>query len=59
MPYSTQDIRNIALVGQAGAGKTLLAEALLAQSGAIRSKASLARGTTVCDIDPQEKSQLN
>ena len=55
MPYSTQDIRNIALVGQAGAGKTLLAEALLAQSGAIRSKGSLARGTTVCDFDPLEK----
>jgi elongation factor G len=59
MPYSTQDIRNIALVGQAGAGKTLLAEALLAQSGAIRSKGSLARGTTVCDFDPQEKALLH
>ena len=59
MPYSTPDIRNIALVGQAGAGKTLLAEALLAQSGAIRSKGSLARGTTVCDFDPQEKSLLH
>jgi elongation factor G len=59
MPYTTQDIRNIALVGQAGAGKTLLAEALLAQSGAIRSKGSLARGTTVCDFDPQEKNLLH
>ena len=59
MPYTTQDIRNIALVGQAGAGKTLLAEALLAQSGAIRTKGSLARGTTVCDFDPQEKSLLH
>ena len=59
MPYTTEDIRNIALVGQAGAGKTLLAEALLAQSGAIRTKGSLARGTTVCDFDPQEKAQLH
>jgi elongation factor G len=59
MPYSTPDIRNIALVGQAGAGKTLLAEALLAQSGAIQSKGSLARGTTVCDSDPQEKALLH
>jgi elongation factor G len=59
MPYSTSDIRNIALVGPAGAGKTLLAEALLAQSGAIRSKGSLARGTTVCDSDPQEKALLH
>jgi len=59
MPYTTADIRNLALVGQAGAGKTLLAEALLAHSGAIRSKGSLARGTTVCDYDPQEKSLLH
>ncbi len=59
MPYSTADIRNLALVGQAGAGKTLLAEALLAHSGSIRSKGSLARGTTVCDFDPQEKSLLH
>ena len=59
MPYTTADIRNLALVGQAGAGKTLLAEALLAHSGAIRSKGSLARGTTVCDFDPQEKSLLH
>ncbi len=56
MPYTTADIRNIALVGQAGAGKTLLAEALLAQTGAIKTRGSLARGTTVCDFDPQEKA---
>jgi elongation factor G len=55
MAYSTQDIRNIALVGQAGAGKTLLAESLLTESGAIRARGSLERGTTVCDFDPQEK----
>ena len=55
MAYSTSDIRNIALVGQAGAGKTLLAEALLLEAGATRSRGSLERGTTVCDFDPQEK----
>src|SRR5262245_12102568 len=55
MAYSTSDIRNIALVGQAGAGKTLLAESLLAEAGAIRGKGSLERGTTVCDFDPQER----
>ncbi len=59
MPYTTADIRNIALVGQAGAGKTLLAEALLAHSGAIHAKGSLERGSTVCDFDPQEKAQLH
>lgn len=56
MAYSTADIRNIALVGPAGAGKTLLAEALLLESGAIRARGSLERGTTVCDFDPQEKA---
>ena len=55
MANNTADIRNLALVGQAGAGKTLLAEALLFDAGAIRAKGSLARGTTVCDYDPQEK----
>jgi len=55
MGYTTQDIRNIALVGSAGAGKTLLLEALLHQAGATRSKGSLQRGTTVSDFDAQEK----
>src|SRR5690606_15201879 len=56
MAYSTADIRNIALVGPAGAGKTLLAEALLLEGGAIRSRGSLERGTTACDFDPQERA---
>ena len=59
MAYSTTDIRNIALVGQAGAGKTLLTESLLEQAGAIRTRGSLERGTTVCDFDPQEKRLLH
>ena len=53
--YTTADIRNIALVGHAGSGKTWLAEALLHKTGAIPAKGSLERGTTVCDFDPMEK----
>ncbi len=55
MTRATGDIRNIALVGHAGVGKTLLAEALLFGAGSIRAKGSLVRGTTVCDHDPQAR----
>jgi elongation factor G len=55
MGYSTQGIRNIALVGSAAGGKTLLLESLLLQAGAIRNKGSLQRGGTVSDFDAQEK----
>ncbi len=55
MSYGTADIRNIALVGQAASGKTLLTEALLFKAGAIRAMGDLVRGTTVCDHDPLEK----
>jgi elongation factor G len=55
MASTVADIRNLALVGPASAGKTLLTEALLLEAGAIRAKGSLQRGTTVCDYDPQER----
>jgi elongation factor G len=53
--YSTEAIRTIALVGHTGAGKTTLAEALLAKAGAIASAGSVEKGNTVCDFDPLEK----
>ena len=49
------DIRTLALVGPAAAGKTSLAEVLLQQSGAIGAMGSLERGTTVSDYDPIER----
>ncbi|MDA1118357.1 MAG: elongation factor G [Proteobacteria bacterium] len=48
-------LRTIALVGQAGSGKTSLAEALLARAGAVPAGGSIERGTTVCDYTPLEK----
>jgi len=53
--YSTESIRTAALVGHTGAGKTTLAEALLAKAGAIASAGSVEKGNTVCDFDPLEK----
>jgi len=55
IPAAIQAIRTIALVGQTGAGKTSLAEALLHRSGAIGAPGSLDRGTTVSDFDPMER----
>ncbi len=54
--YSIHDIRNIAMVGHAGAGKTSLIEALLHSSGTIHTQGSVVRGDTVCDFEEQEKS---
>ena len=56
---SIDGIRTLALVGQAGCGKTTLAEALLARAGAISAPGSIERGATVCDYTPLEKSVLH
>src|SRR6476469_2522629 len=54
--YATENIRTVALVGDGAAGKTTLAEALLARTGAIPAAGSVERGTTVSDFDPIEKT---
>jgi elongation factor G len=52
---AVESIRTLALVGPAAAGKTSLAEALLAAAGAIAAPGSLERGTTVSDFDALER----
>jgi elongation factor G len=55
MPYSTEAIRTVALLGHTACGKTSLAEALLHGAGVTGSPGNLDRGSTVCDYDPLER----
>jgi len=53
--HETGTIRNVALLGHSGAGKTLLVEQLLVKAGVLGEPGSLERGSTVSDFDPLER----
>ncbi len=53
--YQTNEIKNIALLGSAGSGKTTLAEAMLFESGVTKRMGSVDGGNTVSDYFPVEK----
>ena len=53
--YGTNEIKNIALIGSKGSGKTTLAEAMLFECGVIKRRGTIDSGNTVCDYFPVEK----
>lgn len=57
--YATANLRTVALVGHGAAGKTSLAEMLLAKSKMIGAAGSVEKGNTVSDYDPLEKAALH
>ena len=58
MPHKAADrIRNVALIGHRGCGKTSLHEALLFEAGATRRLGKVADGSTVSDSEPDEQER--
>ena len=57
MIINSKNIRNIAVIGHSGEGKTTLCEAMLFNGGAIDRMGSVAAGTTVMDFDELEKAK--
>ena len=53
--YQTNEIKNIALLGSAGSGKTTLAESMLYESGVIKRRGTVQAKNTVCDYFPVEQ----
>ncbi len=53
--YKTNEIKNIALIGSKGSGKTTLAESMLFECGVIKRRGTIDAGNTVSDYFPVEK----
>lgn len=55
--YSTEKIRNLALVGHSASGKTSVCEALLYKTGNLKRLGKVEDGNTVTDFDKEEISR--
>lgn len=55
--YQTEFIKNLALLGHAGSGKTTVADAMIFACGATDRIGKTSDGTTVMDYDPEEKKR--
>lgn len=53
--YKTEEVKNIALIGNSGSGKTTLAEAMLFECGLLRRRGSVDAKNMVSDYFPVEK----
>jgi elongation factor G len=58
VPHRAADrIRNVALIGHRGCGKTSLHEAMLFEAGAVKRLGTVTEGTTVSDHEPDEQER--
>lgn len=55
--FKVEDTRTVAIVAHSGAGKTSLIEALLYKTGVTSRQGRVDDGTSVCDINPEEKER--
>ena len=53
--YKSNEIKNIALLGSKGSGKTTLAESMIYECGVIKRRGTIEAGNTVSDYFPVEK----
>lgn len=56
--YKSNEIKNIALLGSKGSGKTTLAESMIYECGVIKRRGTIEAGNTVSDYFPVERVWL-